>query len=199
MKFAITFVLLLTVTACAPLFQQRPVSSPESLWQLRHQALIKLDLWQLQGRTVIRQGQEAVNAGLRWQENNGAYQIKIEGPFSQGGITLDGDDRQAVLTMADGEKILAADPEVLIKETLGIALPISALRDWVRGIPDASINTERLELDEKGQITHLIQQDWDIRFLRYVPFENYSVPAKIFIDKHDLSLRLVITRWASLP
>lgn len=199
MRLAITFLLILMVTACVPLFQQRPETSPESLWQQRHQSLIKLDQWQLQGRTVIRQGKEALNAGLRWQENQGTYQIKIEGPFSQGGMTLDGDAQQAVLTMADGEKILAADPEALIKEILGVELPISALHDWVRGIPDSSINIDQLELDDKGQVTHLVQQDWDIKFLKYIPFETYSVPAKIFIDKQDMSLRLVITRWTSLP
>lgn len=199
MKFAVVFLLLLTTTACVPLFQQRPEASPESLWQLRHGALLKLEQWQLQGRTVIRQGKEALNAGLRWQENRGTYQIKIEGPFSQGGITLDGDGKRTVLTMADGEKRIAAAPEILIKESIGIQLPISALRDWVRGIPDSSMNIDRLELDAKGQVTHLIQQDWDITFLRYVPFGNNSMPEKIFINKGDMSLRLIVTRWKNMP
>lgn len=199
MKYVIVLLLLLTTTACAPLYQQRPEANPESLWQQRHQALINLDKWQIQGRTVIRQGKEAVNAGLRWQEDQGVYQIKLEGPFSQGGITLEGNERQAVLTMTDGEKIIAADPEELIKEIMGVQLPIRALRDWVRGIPDASINVDRLELDAKGQVTHLIQQDWDITFFRYVPFGKHSMPEKIFINKQDMSLRLVIMRWGNMP
>lgn len=199
MKFAATLAVLLIVTACAPLFQQHSKVGPESLWQERYQNLIKLEQWQLQGRTVIRQGKEAFNAGLRWQENRDSYQIKLEGPFSQGGITLDGDDKHAILTLNDGEKIVATDPEVLIKQSLGIPLPINALRDWVRGIPNASINIDKLELNDKGQITHLIQQDWDISFLRYVPFGNYSMPEKIFINKQDMSLRLIITRWKDVP
>jgi len=199
MKFAAILAVLLIVTACAPLFQQHSKVGPESLWQERYQNLIKLEQWQLQGRTVIRQGKEAFNAGLRWQENRDSYQIKLEGPFSQGGITLDGDDKHAILTLNDGEKIVATDPEVLIKQSLGIPLPINALRDWVRGIPNASINIDKLELNDKGQITHLIQQDWDISFLRYVPFGNYSMPEKIFINKQDMSLRLIITRWKDVP
>lgn len=195
MRLAVIIGLLLTATACAPLWQQRPASNPDLLWQQRHQALVQLDQWRLQGRTVITQGKEGWNAGLRWQENLGAYQIKIEGPFSQGGITLDGDANQAVLTLADGQKISASDPEILIKEALGIQLPVNALRDWVRGIPYSSINIDRLELDAEGQITHLVQQGWDISFLKYVPFGIYSVPAKIFIKNQDLSLRLAVTRW----
>jgi outer membrane lipoprotein LolB len=199
MKLAAILAVMLMVTACAPLFQQHVKSSPESLWQLRHQALIKLEHWQLQGRTVIRQGKEAFNAGLRWQQHRNSYQIKLEGPFSQGGITLNGDDKQAVLALADGKELLASDAEVLIKQSLGIPLPISALRNWIRGIPDASINIDTLELNAKGQITHLVQQDWDISYLRYVPFGIYSMPDKIFINKQDMSLRLIITRWKDVP
>lgn len=195
MRLVAVIAILLTATACAPLWQQRPASEPDLLWQLRYQALVQFDQWQLQGRTAITQGKEGWNAGLRWQENRGVYQIKIEGPFSQGGITLDGDASQAVLVMADGQKISAADPEVLIKEALGIQLPVSALRDWVRGIPYSSMNIDRLELDAEGQITHLVQQGWDISFLKYVPFGIYSMPAKIFIKNQDLSLRLAVTRW----
>jgi len=198
MRFAAVLLLLLMIAACAPLWQQRPASDPDLLWQLRHQALVDLDQWQLQGRTAITQGKEGWNAGLRWQENRGAYQIKIEGPFSQGGITLDGDATKAVLTMVDGQIISATDPEILIKEALGIQLPVSALRDWVRGIPYSAISIDRLELDDKGQVTHLIQQGWDISFLKYVPFGSNSLPAKIFIKRQDLSLRLAVTRWRNL-
>jgi len=195
MKLAAIIVLLLTATACAPIWQQKPASDPDLLWQFRHKALIQLDQWQLQGRTVITQGKEGWNAGIRWQENRTAYQIKIEGPFSQGGITLDGDASQAVLTMVDGQKIVAADPELLIKEALGVQLPVSALRDWVRGIPYSAIQTDRLELDAAGQVTHLVQQNWDISLSKYVPFGIYAMPTKIFIKNQDLSLRLAVTRW----
>jgi outer membrane lipoprotein LolB len=198
MRFVAVIALLLTTTACAPLWQQRPASDPDLLWQVRHQALGQFDQWQLQGRTAITQGKEGWNAGLRWQENQGAYQIKIEGPFSQGGITLEGNASQAVLTMTDGQKISARDPEILIKEALGIQLPVSALRDWVRGIPYSSINIDQLELDTEGQVTHLVQQGWDISFLKYVPFGIYSLPTKIFIKNQDLSLRLAVTRWNNI-
>ena len=187
--------LLFAATACTPLSQQRPSSTnSELLWQERHQALVELDQWQISGRTLIRQGKEAWNAGLRWQQNRGVYQIKLEGPFSQGGVTLDGSETQAILTMNDGQKLVSADPETLIAQTLGVQLPVNALRDWVRGIP-SSQKIDVLTLDDKGQITHLIQQGWDISFLKYMPFGNYSMPAKIYINHQDSSLRLAITTW----
>lgn len=188
----------LLATACTPLWQQRPDSSPESLWDERYSDLVQLDHWEIQGRTVITQGNEAWNAGLYWREDRGTYQIKLLGPFAQGGVTLNGDQKQVTLTMADGQQSSSPSPEALIAETLGIHLPVSALRDWIRGIPYQSTSFSSVEYDDEGRITHLIQQGWDIKFLRYIPFESYSMPAKIFIKRNKFSLRLVISDWELL-
>lgn len=186
------------MVACVPIWQQRPEVSPQILWEARHIELMRLDRWQIQGRTVITQGREAWNAGLRWLQDRDSFQIKILGPFAQGGLSLDGDKEQVVLTMADGQVLSSESAEDLITEVLDIQLPVEALKYWIRGIPETSKPVESIELDTKGQITHLLQQGWDIEFLRYVPFKQYSMPSKIFIKHPRLSVRLVITRWNSV-
>lgn len=188
--------LVIVMTACVPIWQTKPNAlSPESLFELRSKALVQLDRWEIEGRTVITQGKEGWNVGLRWQENEGLYQIKLAGPFSQGGATLSGDETTVVLTMNDGKQYSAATPEILITDVMGWDLPISALRDWVRGLPYSGQKIALTEYDEQGRLIHLVQQDWDIEFLRYIPFENYSMPGKIFIKHPELSLRLIIVDW----
>ncbi len=186
---------MLLSTACVPLFQTKPDVSSESLFEARAKELRLLDQWKIKGRTMITQGSEAWSVGLRWQENRGDYQIKLEGPFAQGGVTLDGNKYQVVLTMTTGEKVASTNPEALILETVGWNLPVSALRDWIRGLPYNKQSYESVSYDDEGRITHLVQQGWDVKFLRYVPFDIYSMPAKIFIKHPDLSLRLVISSW----
>jgi len=186
---------LLSITACAPILQTKPDTSPESLFATRAKDLVQLDRWKIRGRTMITQGSEAWSVGLRWQEDRGAYQIKLEGPFAQGGVTLDGDEEQVVLTMTSGEKIASTNPEELILDVVGWNLPVSALQDWVRGLPYDKQSIESIKYDAEGRITHLVQQGWNIEFLRYMPFDRYSMPAKIFIKHPDLSIRLVISSW----
>lgn len=196
-KALVVFLTILT-TACTPIWQQRPEITPENLWQARHSELMQFDQWQLQGRTAIVQGKEGWNAGLHWQETHGQYQIKILGPFAQGGISLDGDEHQVVLTMNDGQQLSSSSPEALIKQVLNVQLPVSALRDWVRGMPYSEKNIDLIEWDIDGQISQLSQDGWQIEFVRYVPFKQYTLPSKIFIKHSDLSLRLVMTRWKTI-
>lgn len=194
-RFILLVVVSLTLTACVPIWQTRPDTSPETLWQARQIALLQLNNWKIHGRTIIRNKQQAWNVGLRWQQNNAQFEIQLLGPFAQGGVSLEGNDRQVTMTMDDGQKLQSSNAEELIRNTLGVQLPINALRDWVRGIPHQQSNIELVEYDEDGRITHLIQQDWTIDFKRYVPFKDYSLPSKIFITQPDRSLRLVITSW----
>ena len=173
--------------------------SPDVLGQARQVELLQFNNWKIQGRTVIRNKQEAWNVGLRWQQNNNEFQIQLLGPFAQGGVSIEGDDKSVIMTLDDGQKLQSTNAEDLITKTLGVQLPINALRDWVRGLPHQQSKIELIEYDDKGQIIHLVQQGWDIDFKRYVPFKQYSLPSKIFITQTDRSLRLVITSWKNSP
>jgi outer membrane lipoprotein LolB len=196
-SLVLLFVASLVLTACTPIWQTRPDASPETLAQARKIELLQFNNWKIQGRTVIRNKQEAWNVGLRWQQQNDEFQIQLLGPFAQGGVSIEGNEKQVVMTLDDGQKLHSANAEDLITKTLGVQLPINSLRDWVRGLPHQQSKIELIEYDDKGQIIHLVQQGWDIDFKRYVPFKQYSLPSKIFITQPDRSLRLVITSWKS--
>jgi len=191
------FLALLLVTACTPISQVKPEKqSPQSLRQLHHQQVSRIEHWKIQGRILITQGHEAWNAGIRWWEKKGRFQIKLEGPFSQGGMTLNGNRHHVILTASTGKQYAATTPEALLMKTVGMNLPVSALRYWVKGLPDKNRQIDDVEYDQQGRIIHLKQQGWDVKILRYIPFEEVTMPAKIFISHPELSLRLVISDWS---
>jgi outer membrane lipoprotein LolB len=188
--------LSLLLTACAPLWQPKTTLSPEQLWQQQQQKLASLENWRFRGRTAITQGREGWNAGISWQQQGDSFVIKLSGPFSQGGAELSGDNTQVTLTLDNGEEYSAQTPEQLLAETLGWLLPVSALRDWVRGVPYQEVAIDTYELDENGRLKTLQQAGWQIEYLRYVPFDGRVVPAKIFIKHPDLNIRLIISDWS---
>jgi outer membrane lipoprotein LolB len=185
----------LLIAGCAPLLQQKANLSAEDSWEIRHQQLSLLTEWKISGRTAITQDKEGWNAGLNWTQQDQQFEIKLLGPFSQGGVTLEGDNRAVTLTMDDGSILSAATPEILIAEALNINLPVSALRSWVRGIPYNALAVDQITLDNKGQINVLEQQGWQIEYKRYIPYQGLMMPAKVFIRHDSLSLRLIISDW----
>jgi len=195
MKKLLSSFALLCLTACTPFWQTKPPSTPDALWQMRLAQQSELERWAFVGRTAIVQGREGWNAGIVWEEQHQQFHIRLSGPFSQGGVALDGNMDSVTLTMDDGEQLSAATPEQLLAEAMGWLLPVSALRDWVRGVPYSKVAVDKQELDEFGRLTRLEQAGWQIEFLRYMPFEQYSMPEKVFMKHADLSVRLIVSDW----
>lgn len=191
--FVIAAALLLS--ACSPIWQTKPLQPAEALWETRQTALKQLDSWSFRGRTVIRQDIEGWNVGVTWQQLEDDFAIRLFGPFSQGAVELKGDDQLVTMTFADGDSYSAATPEQLLAEVMGWLLPVSALRDWVRGLPHERIAIDEKVLDEKGRLTQLSQAGWQITFVEYVPLDGNEVPAKVYIEHPQLSIRLVMNGW----
>ncbi|MCC5795702.1 MAG: outer membrane lipoprotein LolB [Methylophaga sp.] len=194
-------IMLSMTTACAQLqvwTGQTPKTAPELQWEVRHQELQQLNNWSFRGRTIITQGREGWNAGVYWREQTPAFSIRLSGPFAQGGMLLEGQEERVTMTLNSGEQFSAETPEALLAEALGWLLPVSALRDWVRGMPYAAMNVDDMQLDNQGRITLLYQAGWEVSFEEYMPFSGHQVPAKVFIKHPDLSVRLLMNRWDSL-
>lgn len=183
------------LTACTPFWQTKPLAPAEVMWEQRQASLKQLNDWSFRGRTVIRQDKEGWNVGVTWQQQQDHFNIRLFGPFSQGAVELKGDDVLVTMTFSDGESYSAATPEQLFAEVLGWLLPVSALRDWVRGLPHEAIKIDEKKLDEKGRLATLSQAGWQVEFVDYVPLEGNDIPAKIFIEHPQLSIRLVMNGW----
>lgn len=195
MRYLLASSLLLLVTACTPFWQTKPVTPGETLWQQRAAELQQLDQWSFRGRTLIQQGKEGWNAGVSWQQNKDNFKIRLSGPFAQGAVELTGDSQQVEMVTSEGDRYTAETPEQLLEEVLGWRLPVSALRDWVRGLPFQDESVTLREVDNDGKLVALNQAGWQVEFLRYVPFAGQEIPDKVFIKRDDLSVRLVISGW----
>lgn len=195
MKRLLIMLAALLMTACTPLWQTKPPASAEVMWENRQASLKQLDDWSFRGRTVIRQDEEGWNVGVDWWQRQDDFTIRLFGPFSQGAVELKGDSKLVTMTFSDGESYSAATPEQLLAEVMGWLLPVSALRDWVRGLPHATIKINEKSLDGKGRLSTLSQAGWEVEFVDYVPLDGNDVPAKIFIEHPQLSIRLVINDW----
>ena len=198
-RLFIVVLVSLHLTGCMALF-----SSPSTLdyqvdrqllWQERQTILRHLSQWEVRGRTAVNQGNTAWQAGLNWQESPLSYRIRIMGPFSQGGVKIDGNRQQVVLTTNDGRQLTAGSAEQLLREHYQLDLPVSALRDWIRGLPHPGLPTQGIDLNPLGQITLLKQQDWVIEYPRYIPYDTMTMPKKLLITHPKLSLKIIINRW----
>ncbi len=164
------------------------------LWTARRKALENLHHWQIKGRVGIIRGEEGWHADFRWQQHAPDYRIDVVGPLGQGRVLIKGSDQAIQVKTQDGRRWNAPDPDTALENGLGVRLPLSGLRYWVRGLP-APGTVDDQQMDAKGRLTVLEQKGWIIKYPAYVQTETVDLPARITAKRIGLSVKLAIEQW----
>lgn len=189
---------ILVLAGCAQQPPRPGVSDAHRAWQNRQQQLGQLVHWDLFGRIGVKNGNDAWQGSLSWQQAPKGYTIEVDGPFGQSQFQLNGGPDGVNLRTANHQQHWASDPEELLYEQTGLQMPVSGLRYWVLGLPapaaQAGPASDR-QLDAQGRLTRFVQGGWLVRIRSYTEVGHFDLPAKVFIRRGDIDLRLVVDRW----
>jgi outer membrane lipoprotein LolB len=147
----------------------------------------------INGRVSINHGGERHSAGLRWIHLAGSDEILLFAPLGQTAARVYRDNGNATLDR-DGKHYQAGDAETLMQQALGWHLPLDGLHHWVLGLP-AAVGEANIERDADGRISLLMQDGWEVRYLRYVG----TLPARMQLSHEDLQVLLLIDEWEWNP
>lgn len=151
--------------------------------------------FRLEGRVSVKAGEESFSGGLAWRRGPGSEELLLNTPLGQGVAELRGDPGGVTLTDAKGKVYRAADADSLVRQALGLELPLRGLAWWVTGHPRPGA-AYRAEPDETGRLGVLEQDDWHIEFSRYALQGEATLPGKLVARRgEDLEVRLVVDRW----
>ena len=169
------------IAACAALFligcAQQPLKPPS-------------EGFAAQGRVNIRSQNDANTASFDWLATPDRDVLSLATPL---GTTL----AELTITYQHGEIVsatlkhgqstdVAADPESLLQQVSGLALPVSGMRWWLRGLPDPS-----LPLTRSGE--SFTQSGW---LISATDFRAGTLPYKIELTRDDLRVRVMINEWS---
>lgn len=172
-----------------------PGPLPGDRWEARRAELADLTHWTAIGKILIRSETQSWNGTLNWRQMGDRYRIRITAPLGQGSAQIVGGGGRVTLRTAENRTYSARDPESLIFDTLGWRLPVSGLRYWMLGLEAPSPPARGRGLDSVGHLDHLDQSGWRIQYLRYEPVASHTLPGKLFLDRRQVSVRIVVNRW----
>ncbi|MDN3525576.1 lipoprotein insertase outer membrane protein LolB [Halomonas sabkhae] len=184
---------LLLVAGCA---SQAPTSGEversQGQWEAQQQRLDALQGWELQGKAGLRTPQDSTSANLDWLQTPYYFRILLSGPFGSGRSVLEGREGRVSLTTGEG-RAEAESPQALMQQELGWSLPVSALTDWMRGLP--ADRPHEMEKDALGFPTLLEQDGWRIDYRAWTRVGELWLPRRMKMTYDDLDVTLVVTRW----
>lgn len=166
----------------------------EAAW-LRHAEQVRsIPDWQCLGRAAIRVGMKGGSITLDWQQTGKVADVRLSAPLNQGTVELLGEPDLMVITDSAGNQRYTTDPTETIHQLTGWKIPISALPDWIRGLPHGG--SARRTLDEHGRLAMLSDGGWSISYDQYELIDQrVFLPTRLTLEQGDIRLRLIVERW----
>ncbi|MES3677109.1 lipoprotein insertase outer membrane protein LolB [Halomonas elongata] len=188
---------LLLLAGCASRTPAPDTQRAAGQWEAQQERLAELQDWELKGKAGLRTPQDSTSANLDWLQTPYYFRILLSGPFGSGRSVLEGREGRVSLTTGEG-RAEAESPQALMQQELGWSLPVSALTDWIRGLP-ASDRPHQVEKDELGFPAHLEQDGWEIDYRDWSRVGELWLPRRMKLTYDDLVVTLVVTRWQPEP
>jgi len=156
--------------------------------------------FRLEGRVSLKANEESFSGGMTWRHAALQQELLLRTPLGQGVAELRGDAQGVELRDSEGRLHRAVDAETLVRQALGVTLPLDGLAWWVVGNvrPGAPYQAEA---DGDGRLAVLNQDGWRIEFSRYTQVGGpqpvaYYLPGKLVARRgDDLEIRLVVDSW----
>lgn len=185
----------LLLAGCATQLPQDESGRQPGGWDAQEDQVEAFDTWTLVGKAGLRTPDENTSANLDWNQHPHYFRMLISGPFGGGRNVLEGREGRFSLSNNDG-RFEAETPEALMEEQLGWALPVSAMPDWVRGLPGDDGNYQ-METDEFGFPSHLEQDGWEIDYREWEQYSGLWLPRRLVMNYNDIRITLVVNEWHS--
>lgn len=179
------------------------ITSSETKRLENQKQLQQLDRWKISAKvSVDRRGQHYSTAYLNWLEKSNEYQIDLTSPMGIGQLNIiyNGQNVIATVTQPNGQskRYNVKNIDDFINKLSGLALPVSQLQYWIKGVPDPHHNHSEAQYDANHNLTGLKQQDWKIEWDRFKPQEGLQLPHKIKATQQRggaLKVTLIIANW----
>ncbi|WP_124078307.1 outer membrane lipoprotein LolB [Pigmentiphaga humi] len=137
--------------------------------------------------------QNAVQGSFAWRDDGSHLVLDLASPLGATLARVEAGPGRAVLRESNGKETLARNPDELVGIALGSDIPVSGLRDWLRGRVAEQPAAEVAERDEQGRPLAFEQAGWRVSARQY----DALGPTRLQMARSDsggqeVDLRLVI-------
>jgi len=185
LRWALLAMLALTLAACTTTPKPIEGASPDAFSRIGRFAI-----------TVNEESgkQSAVQGGFSWSDDGRRYVLDLTNPLGSTEARVEGEPGAASLTKADGTRLVADNPDALAEDALGSSVPVSGLRDWLRGKLPAEPEASDVSRDELGRPASFEQGGWRAKLSRYDTLGPQLLVLERLEPGRRVTVRLVVNQ-----
>jgi outer membrane lipoprotein LolB len=163
-------------------------------WAKRKQMLATLRTWTIKGKAAFFSSNDSGSATFTWQQTNDQFEFMAFDPLGNEAFQLNGGAGETTLQLANGKRYTGTESDALFRETLNIAIPLSSLTYWIKGLPDPHLPINAT-FDQSHRISQMQQGNWQVIFHNYTPTKLGDLPRFITMQSGQYKTKVMIYNW----
>ena len=173
-------------------------TNPQDAWQQRQARLTNMSSWRLQGKVGLQFRDQSASFGISWlQQGKDQYEMNIKNPLTGSVMAYLQGTATDVTLQANGKTHRDANAERFLQGQMGVSLPVSGMKYWVRGIPSPDTPVDNVALDNLGRPQTLQQSGWVVEYLDWQGNDFLALPAKVSLSRaaENTKVKVVAHDW----
>jgi outer membrane lipoprotein LolB len=186
---------LLLLTSCAAVKEQ--VATEPADWSTQQHLRQQIKSWEIRGRLGVQTENTGGTLDIIWQQAEQDFSIRLIAPLGTGNYQVQGNSNGAEIRFPDGRIETVNNIDRVFSSILKVDLPVSAVKDWIRGLPARSLSVENISWNDQGLLNTVKQSGWNVEMKKYTG-KKILLPHVIYLSRDDndeLDVRLVLRRW----
>lgn len=137
---------------------------------------------------------QAVQGGFSWRDTGTRLRLDLVSPVGNVLAQIHVSPDRAVLVRSNGDRQVATDPDTLLAQVWGHAVPVAGLRAWVQGRMQPGRTPAAITRDAQGHIISFDQDGWRVSLSDY----DTLGPMRVRLSRNDsqgeVRVQLIVNR-----
>ncbi|MDN5842125.1 MAG: outer membrane lipoprotein LolB [Alcaligenaceae bacterium] len=135
----------------------------------------------------------AAQGGFAWHDTGAVLRLDLLSPMGNVLARVRVEPGHAELVRSNGERQSASNPDALLAQVWGHAVPVAGLRAWIQGRARPGTPESSIVRDAQGHIASIRRDGWDVALSDY----DALGPTRVRLSRQDpqasVRLQLVIS------
>lgn len=195
---AILATLVLILSGCSSVPPSQENYSVD--WQNQKAVLEQLDTFKATGKIGYKDPEHRQSLNFILKQAKSFSELKLLSVFGQTVLTVQMSPTGAMVTNSDGKVQTAQQANALIQNLTGLAIPVSQLPDWIKGLPTQADKVTFNQSNTVESLNKMIDgRDWTLSYLNYQSVMNQqqsiTLPKQMLLHQSDTEIKILISKW----
>lgn len=207
MKLKQLFPILLSafiLTGCAlDIDENRPtdvktISKSDRTWQQHLAQLKRITHYAATGQLGYISPTERFSSRFEWQyQNPNNYTLKLYSTISSSSLVLQMHNAGMTISDNKGNQRSERDAKMLVREIVGMEVPLDQLATWLKGQPDERADYQVGENHYLASFSYPVDGvTWSADYLVYHQNQTPALPKDILLKNANQTLKIRVDNWA---